>query len=173
MIFTKITILTRKNFEIQKLFFPWKPPWTKLFWLPAQCWSHENYSYQAKIRDEKIWISEMGKFQKKISLRSSTAPSDFWPKPMYLRTLWGVAIMMSPMPVLNLSDPIPTTGPFCGNSPVKLQHYFIDKFVNQSFITCFGFGTNFGLFSTVYRWDHCLSFCYILFVWVCIFWGRC
>ena len=119
MIFTKITILTRKIFEIQNFCFPWKPPWTKLFWLPTWCWSHENYPLQAKVSNEKIQISEKWKFPKKFSLRYSTAPSDFWPKPMYLRTLWEVAIMISPMPVLNLSDPIPTTGPFCGNSPVN------------------------------------------------------
>ena len=64
MIFTKITILTRKIFEIQKFFFPSKPPWTKLFWLPTWCWSHENYPFQAKIGDEKIQISEKCKFQK-------------------------------------------------------------------------------------------------------------
>ena len=119
VIFTKITKVTKKIFEIQNLFFPWKPPWTKLSWLPTWFWSHQNYSFQAKIRYEKIQISEMGKSPKNFSFRSSTAQSDFWPKPMYLRTLWGVAIMMSSMSVLNLSDPIPTTGPFCGNSPVK------------------------------------------------------
>ena len=111
--------IDQKNFRNPKFFFPWKPPWTKLFWLPTWCWSHENYPLQAKVSNEKIQISEKWKFPKKFSLRYSTAPSDFWPKPMYLRTLWEVAIMISPMPVLNLSDSIPTTGPFCGNSPVK------------------------------------------------------
>ena len=79
--FHKITKVTRQNFEIQKNFSHENRDELRYFDYQHDAGHMKIICFRLKLVMKKFKFK--GKFQKKNSLRSSTALSDFWPKPIY------------------------------------------------------------------------------------------